>query len=267
MSRRHFFGSLQAVNRRFRPIAALVVLAGLLSGGLAAYYSGSPGDYVVQPGDSLWSIAIAHRTTVAELASLNQLDPNGLLLSGRHLRMPSSGGRVASTAGTGIGGGQGTTSATSFCSGTGTAAGPYGVLPATLASSPGRLALQPLFGEWAAHYGLSRALLEAVDWQESGWQQAAVSYTGAIGVGQIMPATGEFITNVLVGEPLDIYSVSDNIRMSAAFLAYLSGLEHGDQCATIAAYYEGPFNLASSGVFGPARSYVADVEALLPRFE
>ena len=267
MSRRQFFRPLHPVVRRFRPVAALIVLAGVLSGGLAAYYSGSAGGYVVQPGDSLWSIALAHGTTVAELASVNHLDPNGLLIIGRHLELPSGEGAYLASSAQSTNAASSGAEAQAFCAGLGPAAGPYGVLPPALASSPYRLDLQPLFRQWATYYGLYLPLLEAVDWQESGWQQSVVSYTGAVGVGQIMPATGQFITNVLVGQPMNVYSVSDNIRMSAAFLAYLSRVEHGNQCATIAAYYEGPLNLATVGVFSSTRQYVADVEGLLPRFE
>jgi soluble lytic murein transglycosylase-like protein len=64
-----------------------------------------------------------------------------------------------------------------------------------------------------------------------------------------------------------IKAVSDNIRMSAAFLAYLAGIEGNNRCATIAAYYEGPDNLSQIGIFPDSQAYVASVEALIPRFE
>ena len=59
----------------------------------------------------------------------------------------------------------------------------------------------------------------------------------------------------------------DNIRMSAAFLRYLADAEGNNRCTTIAAYYEGPLNLSQSGIFPDTQSYVASVEALIPRFE
>jgi soluble lytic murein transglycosylase-like protein len=141
------------------------------------------------------------------------------------------------------------------------------VLPDLLRQSPDRLALQPLFMKWANHYNLSLALLEAIAWQESGWQQGVVSSAGAIGTGQIMPTTATFISNSIIGSPMNINSVSDNIRMSAAFLAYLATVERNNRCATIAAYYEGPLNLSQVGIFPDAQAYVASVEALIPRFE
>ena len=67
--------------------------------------------------------------------------------------------------------------------------------------------------------------------------------------------------------PMNINSVSDNIRMSAAFLAYLADVEGNNRCMTIAAYYEGPVNLERYGVFPETQAYVASVEALIPEFE
>jgi soluble lytic murein transglycosylase-like protein len=66
---------------------------------------------------------------------------------------------------------------------------------------------------------------------------------------------------------MDINSASDNIHMSAAFLAHLADIENNNLCDTIAAYYEGPANLREYGVFQDAQAYVASVEALIPRFE
>ncbi len=253
---------------RLRLAAAAVLLTSLAAAGLADYSSGG-GGYVVQPGDSLWAIATSHGISVTELASANHLDPNAILPIGRQLYIPaSSSGNFAGTAVTVAAvTPAGAANPWTFCSDFVASPGPYGVLPPELAASPERLALEPVFEEWASHYGLSLPLLEAVDWQESGWQESVVSSTGAVGVGQIMPGTGSFISGVLIGEPMDMESVSDNIRMSAAFLAYLAQVEGGNRCATIAAYYEGPLNLSADGVYPSTRTYVADVEALLPRFE
>ena len=64
-----------------------------------------------------------------------------------------------------------------------------------------------------------------------------------------MPSTASFISSSLVGMPLNINSVSDNIRMSAALLSYLADIEGNNRCDTIAAYYEGALNLSQYGVF------------------
>lgn len=251
-------------QRHIRLILSTVVLLGAVAFGLADWAGQSSGGYVVRSGDSLWSIARAHGLTVAQLATANRINPDDILLIGTHLYLPSASGQAASgvaVASTGT-----PASAWGFCESFRASPGPYGVLPARLSGTSTYYSLAPLFRRWASYYGLSPALLEALAWQESGWQQGVVSSTGAIGVGQIEPYTAKFIVE-LVGVALNPQSVSDNIRMSAAFLSYLSRLEGGNRCATIAAYYEGPATLHARGVLPDTAQYVADVEALLPRFE
>jgi LysM repeat protein len=231
----------------------------------ASSYGASEPTYVVQPGDTLWSIAQEDGLTVAALASANDMSPDQLLLAGRTLVIPprsapGDGAGAAELASGAAGPGPSTPSA---CSAGG---GPYGVLPTGLVDD-GLTGLEPIFDRWAAVYGVSPALVEAIAWQESGWQQGVVSATGAIGIGQIEPATAEFIDADLIGEPLDVYSPADNIRMMTRFVAYLAAAEGGDLCATIAAYYEGAATLSGVGVLPETRLYVADVMGLLPRFE
>lgn len=253
------------LQRFYRPVIALLALAGSMSFGLADWSGSSGSGYVVRPGDSLWTIATSHGLTVAQLASANRLNPADILPIGAHLYLPSSGSVRLDSA---------TLAATAqpsnpwtFCSTFVASPAPWGELPSQLSGTSRYYQLSPLFQRWASYYGVSLPLLEAVAWQESGWQQNVVSATGAIGVGQIEPYTASFIASDLVGIPLDPNSVSDNIRMSAAFLGYLAHIEGDNRCATIAAYYEGPLNLQTRGVLPDAEQYVANVEALEPRFE
>jgi murein DD-endopeptidase MepM/ murein hydrolase activator NlpD len=256
-----------------RLLAVAVGLAAVVGIGQASYSSSSP-SYVVQPGDTLWHIATEDGITVSQLAAANGLSPNGILQIGTQLTIPSASAPTATpTVATVVAvpapvtTAVATSSGASFCSTFTPEGGPEGVLPTLLTESPDRLALVPIFDEWAEHYGVPASLVEAIAWQESGWQQDVVSSADAVGVGQLIPSTAEFVQNDLVGESLDITSVSDNIRMSAAFLAYLNRQEGGNLCQTIAAYYEGPLNLATYGVFAMTEPYVESVEALLPRFE
>ncbi len=248
-------------QRHFSLIAGAAALIGAVTFGLADWSSSSSG-YVVQPGDTLWSIATSHGLTVAELASANRLNPADILQIGVHLYLPSTSARLDSVSISAQ-----KASPWTFCADFHPSSGPYGVLPSGLAGTSAYYQLTPIFTHWASYYGVSLPLLEAVGWQESGWQQDVVSPTGAIGVGQVEPYTAEFISEDIVGMRLDPRSVSDNIRLSAAFLAYLAHVEGNNRCATIAAYYEGPLNLQAMGVLPDTQQYVADVEALIPRFE
>ena len=257
-------------GRRAGRLGVIVVSLGLLAGaGAASFATTVAHTYVVQPGDSLWAISRANGLTVSQLAAANNMNQNDLLLIGRHLFIPSNqpAAVAASSPSASATGAATTKNAWAFCSSFVSQGGPWGVLPGLLQASPDRLALQPLFIKWASHYNLSLSLLEAIAWQESGWQQNVVSSAGAIGTGQIMPETAKFISGSIIGMPMNINSVSDNIRMSAAFLSYLAGVEGNNRCATIAAYYEGPLNLSQYGIFPDAQVYVASVEALIPRFE
>jgi soluble lytic murein transglycosylase-like protein len=243
-------------------------VAGAAGRPAAGFTSTGVHTYVVRPGDSLWAISQANGLTVQQLAAANHMNLTDILLIGRQLVIPSNRPAPAPSAPAAPNASApATVSASAFCSNFTSTGGPWGVLPGLLRQSPARLALQPLFSKWANHYGLSLPLLEAIAWQESGWQQGVVSSAGAIGTGQIMPQTALFISGSLIGLPMNIKAVSDNIRMSAAFLAYLADVEGNSRCATIAAYYEGPDNLRQYGVFPDTQAYVASVEALIPRFE
>jgi hypothetical protein len=259
----------QQTAPRARSVPIVLLSLGLLVGaGAAGFATSVAGSYVVQPGDSLWALSRANGLTVSQLAAANHMGENDLLLIGRHLLIPSNQPAATQSAPSASASGASTSgNAWTFCSTFTPRGGPWGVLPDLLQQSPDRLALQPLFMKWANHYNLSLPLLEAIAWQESGWQQGVVSSVGAVGAGQLMPDTASFISGSLIGTALNIHSVSDNIRMSAAFLAYLAGVEGNNRCATIAAYYEGPLNLSRYGVFQETEAYVASVEALIPRFE
>ncbi|MGH7750825.1 MAG: hypothetical protein ACREQ5_39555, partial [Candidatus Dormibacteria bacterium] len=82
----------------------------------------------------------------------------------------------------------------------------------------------------------------------------------------LMPATVQLVES-LVGINLNVTSAYDNIRMTSRYLAWLASQENNSPCRTIAAYYEGPTNLADSGVLTVTVPYLADVEALIPRFQ
>ena len=238
----------------------------LVATGAAGFTAG--GAYVVRPGDSLWAISRAHGMSVNRLAAANNMRPSDLLLIGRKLNIPiPSNNPPAPTLSSSTIASKPAANPWTFCSTFQPSGSHWGVLPSQLRNSSQRLSLQPLFIKWASHYNLSLPLLEAIAWQESGWQQGVISPVGAVGTGQIMPDTANFIVSNIIGMRMNINSVSDNIRMSAAFLGYLSDLEGNNLCATIAAYYEGPINLGKYGVFPQTQQYVASVEALIPRFE
>lgn len=261
----------------YRVCAVGLLLLAMVFAGQASYQiSTSNGRPVVDvtAGDTLWAIAQQYGVSVNALAAANGMQLTDILEIGRHLVIPTDATLTAmSTSTSSSSTSTSSTSQTSasadpnFCQTFTPQPGPYGQLPWLLTVEPAREALQPLFVEWANAYGISPALLEAIAWQESGWQQGAVSSAGAIGIGQVMPGTARFIENDLLHEQLNVNSPSDNIQLSARYLAFLSAELGGNLCETIAAYNEGTINLNAYGVFPVTQQYVADVEGLLPRFE
>ncbi len=143
------------------PIAA-ASLALLIGAGSAGFATSATHTYVVRPGDSLWAISQANGLTVQQLAAANGMNLNDMLLIGRHLVIPSnqpaapSAAPASATGGSSAAAGSSSTeNVSTFCSTLGSSGGPWGVLPWLLQESPGRLALRPLFVEWASHYDLS----------------------------------------------------------------------------------------------------------------
>lgn len=190
--------------------------------------------HVVAPGETLSGIAARYTTSVRALVDLNAIrDPNRVQI-GRRLRIPD-------------------------------APAPTG-LPARLAASPARLALIPHFEHWSVANGLDPALVMAVAWQESGWQNDAVSHAGAVGIGQLLPSTARFVSRELIGVPLDPAIPADNIRMTARYLRYLLTRTGGDLDQALAGYFQGLASVSSIGRLPATVDYIAIVRVLRPRF-
>jgi soluble lytic murein transglycosylase-like protein len=153
-----------------------------------------------------------------------------------------------------------------FCASYRPPTGPAGGLPATLRRSPTRLALRPLFVKWSRAYGVPASLVQAIAWQESGWQADVTSSANAKGIGQLLPETATFVSQGLLGVNLNVMVASDNIQMMSRFLAYLLQTTRGDVCAATAAYYQGLGALRQDGVLPETQVYVRDVLTLRLQF-
>lgn len=140
---------------------------------------------------------------------------------------------------------------------------PMGDLPAALVAQPDRLRLLPVFHRWASICAVPVSLVEATCWWESGWQQDAVSPTGAVGVCQIEPAAAQTVRGLLDDDNLDPRSASDNIEISAAYLRWLLDETGGNQSLTLAGYYQGLTSVRRHGILPVSRPYVTGITALL----
>lgn len=97
---------------------------------------------------------------------------------------------------------------------------------------------------WASEYSIDSSLVAALIWTESHFRPHAVSSAGAIGLMQIMPATGEWIAGKLNVEAFTATNLNDpgtNIRFGAWYLGYLID-RFGDIDTALIAYNAGPRN-------------------------
>jgi N-acetylmuramoyl-L-alanine amidase len=212
------------------------------------------GTYVVQPGDTLTSIAANAGTTVSELAAVNGLDPNGILRDGTVLQLSGSGGSAGSSS----------SSASSQDASSGTSnqiavdAPPYPTPEHVTASQVGSI---------ADANGVPASLAQAIGWQESGFNNDLVSSADARGVMQILPGTWDYIQrNLTGGSPLASASAADNVRGGVLLLHNLLDLTGGDPSLAAAGYYQGLQSVRQNGLFNDTQQYVDSVMALRQRF-
>jgi soluble lytic murein transglycosylase-like protein len=221
-------------------IALVVASQASLSGRLNRKPAAGVPTYVVKRGDSLSSIAKRFALTPQELAKANDIPNLHKVYVGEVLALPAV-KPVPVPA-------------------------PSPKLPAALRAHPERLALMPAFDRWATTYGVPSDLLKALAWMESGWQNHVVSVVSARGIGQLTPATVEFVCDRLLKTKLDPAVPEENIRMSARYLSYLLGRAGGDVSIALAAYYQGFASVQKFGVKPVSKLYIDDVLALRPMF-
>lgn len=125
--------------------------------------------------------------------------------------------------------------------------------------------IRSLLDHWAGYYGVPTDLFRALTWFESGWNNALVSPVGAIGIGQLMPATARWVAEDLIVESLDPFVVEDNIRMSARFLSYLLDQLGDDERLAVAGYYQGLHAVAVHGIYPSSLAYVDGILSLRDR--
>jgi hypothetical protein len=230
----------------------------------------TPSSIVVRPGDSLWELARRYHVDLNQLAAVNSMRLNDILLIGRVLRLPGRGTpprpadpKAPVTSPAHYTDAQ-LAQMRSFCS---TYRAPEGSglpLPYLLLAHPERLALRPLFVKWSRAYGVPADLVEAVAWQESGWQNNVVSWANAQGIGQLLPQTIDYVNSQLHAH-LRSDVAADNIQMMSSFL---SGLYHrnGGACRAVVAYYQGTWTLDRVGSLPESQLYARNVLSLRPHF-
>ena len=101
----------------------------------------------------------------------------------------------------------------------------------------------------ALRHGVDPTLALAIGWQESGWNQRAVSVANAIGTMQVIPSSGDWASQ-LAGRRLDLLDALRALRSSA------DSVEEA-----VAGYYQGLRSVRTKGMFPDTKKYVAAVQA------
>lgn len=223
--------------------------------------------HLVRSGDTLSALAARYRTTVSAIASLNSLANPNLIRVGQRLTIRPATTNPAT---------QARSTATTSSPATPAPAKAAAELPPVsgsvatnrkiLASTPVPTQAQTkaLIIKIATAHGVDPALALAVGWQESGWNQRAVSGANAIGVMQVIPSSGQWAAQ-LVGRPLNLLDPTDNVTAGVAILrALLRSADNREQA--IAGYYQGLTSVRSRGLYADTAAYVRNVLALARTF-
>ena len=122
-------------------------------------------------------------------------------------------------------------------------------------SVPQDSAYLPAIEAAAGKYGVDPKLVSAVAEVESGYEQGAISATGAVGVMQLMPETAESLG-------VNPYDAAQNIEGGAKYLKQMLDTFGGDVRKAVAAYNAGPEAVHEYGGVPPyseTQQYVSSV--------
>ena len=203
----------------------------------AARPAAAPRIHLVADGENLTAIARRYGVTIAAISAANNLADPSRIFPGQRLVIP------------------GTASAARR------AAGPVSTPMAAAMAS--RDTVRRIIIEEARRFAVPASLALAVAWQESGWRQSIVSHAGAIGVMQLLPASGEWVGDVMLRAPVDLGDTRSNVRAGVRLLRHYLDRYDGNLDLTLAAYYQGQTAADRHGVYAVTRPYIASVKGLI----
>jgi LysM repeat protein len=220
----------------------------------------SSGSYTIKSGDTLSGIAARNGVRLSDVLSANRLTMSSIIYPGQKLVIP--GASTISPAST-------TPAAT-------TPLVPSTFLgftyPAAVVSSanqnkallnaspvPTREQMKSIVADTARRMGVDASLALAFAYQESGFNQRAVSPANAIGTMQVIPSSGEWASE-LVGRKLNLLDPYDNATAGVAIIRQLVRTS-SDLDNAIAGYYQGQYSVSQNGMYADTKAYVAAINA------
>ncbi|ROR71771.1 LysM peptidoglycan-binding domain-containing protein [Bogoriella caseilytica] len=227
--------------------------------------SSSSTRYTVRAGDTVSGIASRHNSTVQQIIQANNLSASAFIRVGQQLTIPASAGPATSS-------NSGNLVPNTFLGRTyptevvASANQNKATLLAMQAEGriPSRAQMQAMVVEVARQMGVDPALAQAHAFQESGFNQTAVSPANAIGTMQVIPSSGEWASQ-LVGRQLNLLDPRDNVVAGVAIIRQLhrSAKSYDD---AIAAYYQGLGGVNRHGWYPDTTRYVAAVKSHMANF-
>ena len=274
-----------------RALLVPVLLAGVVGASV-----GGPGWVRIKRGDTLSELALKHGTTVQALRELNKLGGNNLIIEGRWLRV----GRIPTVTKTApvakvtrvevtyvVKPGDGVFRIATHFSADWRWLVRRNRIPASLVIHPGqRLVVghalkrtvakakpqkvtkeyvRRLIAKEARASGVDVPLALALAYNESGFQQHVTSSVGAVGVMQVMPGTGKWVSVHLVGRTLNLRDVEDNVLAGIRYFKLLLRIT-GRTDQALAGYYQGLASVRKRGMYDDTKAYVKNILALRGRF-
>ena len=220
----------------------------------------SSGSYTIKAGDTLSGIAARNNVRLSDVLSANRLTMSSIIYPGQKLVIPGA-------------------STIAPASSTPTATAPLVpstflgfTYPAAVVSSanqnkallnaspvPSRQQMKSIVADTARRMGVDASLALAFAFQESGFDQRAVSPANAIGTMQVIPSSGEWASD-LVGRKLNLLDPYDNATAGIAIIRQLVRTSP-DLDSAIAGYYQGQYSVSQNGMFEDTKGYVAAIKA------
>ncbi len=141
--------------------------------------------------------------------------------------------------------------------------------PTRLAADPVLAQQAPLFDRWGREYEVPTALLQALAWTISGWDNTSVNGDGDMGIGRIDPALLAWINEELIAgdTPVDPRSPDGNIQLMAAHVGHLLEATGGDHADTVATYFLDRTEPSSAHWDLRLRGFVNGVLGRVPDFQ
>ena len=128
--------------------------------------------------------------------------------------------------------------------------------------------LTPAFERAASESHVPATLVMALTWRESEWEEGLVSPAGAVGIGQLLPATSTYVARDLLHDPhLDPRRAADNIRLTARYLRQLIDELGGNERLGVGAFLQGSTSVRAQGLAPETAAYIRDVDTLRAAFD